>query len=99
MAADGHAAIDAALVRRLVATQCPQRRDLPVTPVELDGWDNRTYRLGTTMTVHLPTAAGYVAAVAKKAEWLPRLAPVLSPVVAIPSILGAGKPGEGSPYP
>ncbi|WP_239162603.1 aminoglycoside phosphotransferase family protein [Paractinoplanes rishiriensis] len=68
-----------------------------MTPVEVDGWDNRTYRLGTTMTVRLPTAAGYVPAVAKENEWLPRLAPALP--VAVPRILGLGKPGEGYPYP
>ena len=38
---DGRAGIDAALVRRLIATQFPQWRDLPVTPVAVDGWDNR----------------------------------------------------------
>ena len=28
---------------------------LPVRPVELDGWDNTTFRLGDTMAVHWPT--------------------------------------------
>lgn len=95
--ADGRAGIDAALVRRLIATQFPQWSDLPVTPVEVDGWDNRTYRLGETMTVRLPTAAGYVAAVAKEHEWLPRLAPYLP--VAVPQILALGAPGQGYPFP
>ena len=81
---DGRAGIDAALVRRLVATQFPQWRDLPITPVEVDGWDNRTYRLGADKTVRLPTAPGYVAAVAKENEWLPRLAPHLP--VPVPRI-------------
>lgn len=40
--------IDVALVRRLVDAQFPEYRGLPVRPVELDGWDNRTFRLGTT---------------------------------------------------
>jgi aminoglycoside phosphotransferase (APT) family kinase protein len=95
--ADGRAGIDAALVKRLIAAQFPQWSDLPVTPVEVDGWDNRTYRLGEDMTVRLPTAAGYVPAVAKENEWLPRLAPRLP--VAIPPILAMGAPGEGYPYP
>ncbi|WP_203819283.1 aminoglycoside phosphotransferase family protein [Paractinoplanes ferrugineus] len=94
---DGRAGIDVALVERLVAGQFPQWAGLPVAPVEVDGWDNRTYRLGTTMTVRLPTAEGYVAAVAKENEWLPRLAPQLP--VAVPRILGQGQPGEGYPYP
>ncbi|GGV46301.1 aminoglycoside phosphotransferase [Streptomyces longisporoflavus] len=94
---DGRAGIDAALVKRLVAAQFPQWRDLPVRPVQVDGWDNRTYRLGDTLTARLPTAAGYVPAVAKESEWLPRLAPSLP--YAVPPILGQGAPGEGYPFP
>ncbi|GAA3675058.1 aminoglycoside phosphotransferase family protein [Nonomuraea antimicrobica] len=94
---DGRAGIDAALVKRLIAAQFPQWAGLPVVPVEIDGWDNRTYRLGDDMTVRLPTAAGYVPAVAKENEWLPRLAPSLP--VAVPPILGMGAPGEGYPFP
>jgi aminoglycoside phosphotransferase (APT) family kinase protein len=94
---DGRAGIDAALVMHLVAAQFPQWSGLPVTPVEIDGWDNRTYRLGEDMTVRLPTAAGYVPAVAKENDWLPRLAPGLP--VAVPPILAKGVPGEGYPFP
>ncbi len=94
---DGRAGIDAALVKRLLAAQFPQWSDLPVTPVEAEGWDNRTYRLGETMTVRLPTAAAYVPAVAKENVWLPRLASSLP--VAVPQILGHGVPGEGYPFP
>jgi aminoglycoside phosphotransferase (APT) family kinase protein len=94
--ADGRAGIDAALVRRLIGAQFPQWSGLPVTPVEVDGWDNRTYRLGEDMTVRLPTAAGYVPAVAKENYWLPRLAPALP--VAVPPILAQGAPGEGYPF-
>jgi aminoglycoside phosphotransferase (APT) family kinase protein len=97
MNADGRAGVDAALVRRLIAAQFPQWSGLPVTPVEVDGWDNRTYRLGEDKTVRLPTAAGYVPAVAKEHEWLPRLAPALP--VAVPPILALGAPGEGYPFP
>jgi aminoglycoside phosphotransferase (APT) family kinase protein len=94
---DGRAGIDAALVGRLIAAQFPRWSGLPVTPVEADGWDNRTYRLGGGMTVRLPTAAGYVPAVAKETRWLPRLAPALP--VAVPTILAEGVPGEGYPFP
>jgi aminoglycoside phosphotransferase (APT) family kinase protein len=94
--ADGRAGIDAELVRRLVAAQFPQWSALSVTPVELDGWDNRTYRLGDEMTVRLPTAAGYAPAVDKEDRWLPILAPELP--VAIPIPLGLGRPGDGYPF-
>ncbi|MGW6528479.1 aminoglycoside phosphotransferase family protein [Streptomyces venezuelae] len=96
-APDGRAGIDAALVRRLIAAQFPQWSELPVTPVEVDGWDNRTYRLGDDKTVRLPTAAGYVPAVAKENAWLPRLAPSLP--VDVPPVLAKGEPGEGYPHP
>ncbi|WP_306338819.1 aminoglycoside phosphotransferase family protein [Streptomyces sp. KL118A] len=96
-APDGRAGIDAALVERLIAAQFPQWSGLSVTPVEVDGWDNRTYRLGDDKTVRLPTAVGYVPAVAKENEWLPRLAPSLP--VAVPPVLAKGEPGEGYPHP
>lgn len=94
---DGRAGIDAALVKRLLAAQFPQWSELPVRPVEVDGWDNRTYRVGDSLTARLPTAPGYVPAVAKENAWLPRLAPSLP--VAVPPILGEGAPGEGYPFP
>ncbi|HZC69957.1 MAG TPA: aminoglycoside phosphotransferase family protein [Jatrophihabitans sp.] len=93
---DGRARIDAGLVEQLIATQFPQWRDLPVTPVELDGWDNRTYRLGDRMTVRLPTAEWYAPAVNKEDRWLPVLAPQLPVEVPVP--LAKGEPGEGYPF-
>lgn len=89
--------IDAALVRRLVDTQFPQWRDLPIVPVEHDGWDNRTFRLGDDLSVRLPSATGYTVQVAKEQEWLPRLAPQLP--LPIPQPVAAGVPGEGYPFP
>jgi aminoglycoside phosphotransferase (APT) family kinase protein len=92
-AADGRAGIDVGLVRRLIKAQFPQWSDLAVTPVKVDGWDNRTYRLGDSLTVRLPTAAGYAPAVDKEDHWLPLLAPQLP--VAVPEPVGKGVPGEG----
>lgn len=94
---DGRAGIDAELVRRLITQQFPQWADLPVTPVKVDGWDNRTYRLGSELTARLPTHSAYVAAVDKEHQWLPVLAPHLP--VAIPTAVAKGSPGEGYPYP
>lgn len=83
------------LARRLVASQFPEWADLPVTPVELDGWDNTTFRLGADYTIRLPSAAGYEAQVEKEQRWLPELAPVVP--VAIPVPAGMGRPGCGFP--
>jgi len=58
--------IDAALAVRLVAEQFPEWAHLPVTPVELSGWDNRTFRLGDTMSIRLPSAEAYVPSVEKE---------------------------------
>lgn len=93
---DGRAGISAGLVRALVAEQFPRWADLRVIPVEIDGWDNRTYRLGDTMTVRLPTHARYAAAVDKEDRWLPVLAPHLP--VPIPVPLATGAPGRGYPH-
>jgi len=93
---DGRSGIDAALVKRLVATQFPEWADLPVTPVEIDGWDNRTFHLGDDKTVRLPSGAGYVQQVAKEHRWLPFLAPQVP--LSIPVPLAIGVPGLGYPY-
>ncbi|OEV11604.1 aminoglycoside phosphotransferase family protein [Streptomyces nanshensis] len=88
--------IDAALVRRLVAGQFPQWADLPVEPVAAGGVDNRTFHLGETMTVRLPSAEGYAQQAAKEQTWLPVLAPLLP--LPVPAPLGCGEPAEGYPY-
>jgi hypothetical protein len=42
-------AIDTALARRLVDAPFPAWRDLSLGPVADDGWDNRTFHLGTRL--------------------------------------------------
>ncbi len=93
---DGRAGISADLVRRLLADQFPQWAELPIAPVKIDGWDNRTYRLGDELTARLPTHAAYEAAVPKEHRWLPILAPRLP--VAIPEAVAKGEPGQGYPH-
>ncbi len=96
MVTDGRAGIDVDLVRRLVATQFPRWGDHEVVPVEADGWDNRTYRLGAELSVRLPTAAGYAPAVLKEHRWLPLLGPQLP--LQIPEPVGLGVPSESYPF-
>ena len=88
--------IDAALVRGLVAGQFPQWKDLPIRPVALSGWDNRTFHLGEDMLVRMPSAAEYAAQVEKEHKWLPRLAPFLP--LPIPLPLAMGEPADGYPW-
>ena len=76
------------LVSRLVAAQFPQWAGLPVRPVDVDGWDNATFRLGELMSVRLPSSQAYVEQVEKEHRWLP-----------IPQPLAIGRPGCGFPRP
>src|SRR6476661_7321914 len=91
------AALTPELVSDLVAAQFPDWADLPVTPVELDGWDNTTFQLGEELAVRLPSADRYVAQIDKEHRWLPVLAPQLP--LPIPRPLAKGKPGSGFPRP
>lgn len=88
--------IDVALVRRLIDAQFPQWAHLPVTPVAVSGWDNRTFHLGAEMTVRLPSAAHYAAQIEKEQTWLPKLAPHLP--LPIPQPLTMGAPAFGYPW-
>ena len=89
--------IDTTLVRRLVAAQFPRWADLPVSPVEFDGWDNTTFRLGEDMSVRLPSAERYAPQVEKEHRWLPELAPLLPLPIPVP--LAKGAPADGYPFP
>ncbi len=89
--------ITAAVVSRLVRSQFPQWADLPVTAVDLDGWDNTTFRLGSTLSVRLPSYDRYVAQIDKEHRWLPRLAPQLP--IPIPEPVAKGQPSSDFPRP
>ena len=89
--------IDAAVPRRLIASQFPQWAHLPISPVEHDGWDNRTFRLGDELSIRLPSGEWYAKQVAKEQRWLPVLAPQLP--LPIPAPVANGEPDDGFPYP
>jgi aminoglycoside phosphotransferase (APT) family kinase protein len=90
------AAIDIALVQRLLAEQFPHWVDLPITPATPQGHDNRTFRLGSELSVRLPSAVGYTPQIAKEHRWLPFLAPQLP--LPIPAPIALGRPGVGFPW-
>jgi aminoglycoside phosphotransferase (APT) family kinase protein len=89
--------IDVPLARQLIDSQFPQWSDLPITAVEFDGWDNRTFRLGSELTVRLPSGNWCAQQVDKEQRWLPVLAPQLS--LPIPTLVAKGMPDCGFPYP
>lgn len=89
--------IDEALARALLAAQFPQWADLPIAPVAVNGWDNKTFRLGGDLSLRMPRHEAYAAQVDKEHRWLPALAGRLP--LAIPQPVGRGTPGEGYPLP
>jgi aminoglycoside phosphotransferase (APT) family kinase protein len=88
--------VDVGLVRRLVDRQFPHWAHLPIAPVDNDGWDNWTFRLGDKLKVRLPSDTGYAEQAEKESKWLPRLAPQLP--VAVPEPLALGSPDLGYPW-
>lgn len=89
-------AIDAPLVRRLLAAQFPDWADLPVERVPSAGTDNAIYRLGDGMAVRLPRIQWATGQVEREHRWLPQLAPQLP--LDIPTQLAMGTPAEGYPW-
>ncbi|TDC85497.1 aminoglycoside phosphotransferase family protein [Micromonospora sp. KC606] len=85
------------VVQGLIQEQFPAWQDLPIAPVPRQGWDNRTFRLGDALAVRLPSAEGYVAAVAKEERCLPILAKHLP--LAVPESVAIGAPSATYPFP
>lgn len=88
--------IDEQLVYKLVATQFPQWKNLPVKAIAKSGWDNRTFRLGTELLVRLPSAVEYAPQVQQEQFWLPKLTPHLP--LEVPEPIALGKPGFDYPW-
>lgn len=88
--------IPLSIVTELIKEQFPQWAHLEIKPVELSGWDNRTFRLGLDMSIRLPSAERYAAKVQKEQQWLPFLAKHLS--FDIPEPIAMGSPSKHFPY-
>lgn len=92
---EAEVAIDAALVRRLLASQCPELADAPLVPFA-EGWDNVLFRVGDAWIARLPRRRLGAELVAAEQRWLPELAPRLPLPIPVP--VHAGRPGEGYPW-
>jgi len=88
-------AVDADLVRRLLADQHPDLADRALVAVE-PGWDNFMYRLGDDLVVRLPRRAMSAALVEHEHRWLPALAPRLP--VPVPAPVRRGRAAFGYPW-
>lgn len=82
--------ITSSLVRALVSEQFPQWSELPIRAVEVQGWDNRTFRLGDRMAVRLPSADGYVPGLVREEQTLAILGSSFR--VATPRVVATGAP-------
>jgi len=89
--------LDDDLVRRLLEAQFPDWAHLPVRRVLPGGWDNRTFRLGDDLLVRLPSAYGYIEAVAKEQRWLPVIAAHVP--FHVPEPVALGEPTAEFPRP
>ncbi len=80
------------VVVALLREQFPQWADLPVRPVDVDGNDNSSFRLGDELLVRLPSHERYVLGVEKEHRWLPVLLPLLP--LPIPQPVAKGGPSK-----
>ena len=83
------------VVAALLKEQFPKWAGLPVHPVDVDGNDNTSFRLGDDLLVRLPSHERYVLGVEKEHRWLPVLAKQLP--LPIPQPVAKGKPSNVFP--
>src|SRR6185369_15012339 len=88
-------AVDAALVRALLADQHPDLARLAVVEVA-NGWDNVVFRLGDALSVRMPRRLLGAELIAHEQRWLPALAASLP--LPIPAPVRIGAPGRGYPW-
>lgn len=89
--------IDEILVKKLIKSQFPQWSNLEIKPVLQMGHDNRTFHLGDTMSVRLPSDECYAFQSEKEQFWLPRFLAHLP--LEIPHIIKSGNISDTFPYP
>lgn len=88
--------IDTNLVKTLIKEQYPNFSDLKIVEVENSGNDNRTFHLGDSMLVRLPSGKEYASQIEKEMYWLPKLSPYIS--LDIPLPLFKGNPTKEYPF-
>ena len=85
------------LAHKLIALQFPEYAHLPISSVEKQGHDNRTYHLGPDMLIRMPTEESYALKVPNEQDLLPKLAPHLTLSIPVPIKMGAAS--KDYPYP
>jgi aminoglycoside phosphotransferase (APT) family kinase protein len=93
---DDELAIDADLVRRLLAQQLPHLADRPLRIVGR-GTVNAMFRLGDDLAVRLPRTAAWAGDLERERIWLPRLRERIS--LRVPEPVAEGRPTDEYPLP
>jgi aminoglycoside phosphotransferase (APT) family kinase protein len=84
------------LAQSLIASQFPAWSHLPLKKIDSTGTDNFIYRLGRELAVRCPVSISAAEQVAKEQSWLPKLSNF---TIAIPIVVGAGRPTNEFPFP
>ena len=84
------------MVSALIVEQFPQFTGLFIKPVDHGDNNNRTFRLGSEMSIRLPSAKEYERQVKKEQQWLPLIARDLP--LPIPQPIAMGVPSESYPW-
>jgi aminoglycoside phosphotransferase (APT) family kinase protein len=87
--------VDVALLRRLLAAQHRDLAHLPIEPLAF-GWDNVTFRVGSTLVARLPRREMAAPLVEHEQRWLPHLAARLP--LPVPRPVRIGVPSEEYPW-
>jgi aminoglycoside phosphotransferase (APT) family kinase protein len=90
-------AIDAALVRKLLAEQMPELAQLPLRTVAPPGTVHAMFRLGDDLAVRLPRTAAWAGDLERERVWLPRLRDRVS--LQVPEPVAYGRTTEDFPLP
>lgn len=83
-------------VIKLIDDQFPEYNNLPIKEVQEQGWDNRTYRIGTNKLIRLASAEYYSIKIPKEQKYLPLIAPYLTTNISKP--IKIGKPNSLYPF-
>lgn len=75
-------------IKEIIKEQFPMYSDLEVVQVVPGGHDNRTFRIGGSLSLRMPSSEGYANQVAKEFKYLPLIAPQLSIPITTPIHLG-----------
>lgn len=87
-------AINAGLVRRLIAEQMPNWAHLPIKAVASAGTDNAMFRLGDDKCVRLPRIPSAEAQLKTELTWLPKFRELS---LSVPQVLAVGAPSITDP--